>query len=389
MWTEALLTPDPDHGVFVPKWLGPSDEAWLAALLEVRAAFAGRPRSEFDERMRDPLPVDTTAARRAAALRVVEQLASPPPKPPASPREVREALFGAAATDAQPRSTLVTGVAARFGLSAEQVDALLFTDLASARPLAPLPADASPALLARRTNLEMAKGFLASATTVHVEARGNVRALLRYAKTRGLIAVVPTGGFRDDSAEMDLSGPFLLFRHTALYARALAGLVPVLAACDAFELRARLELPHRVCVVQLASGDPVFEPARDSVTAARAPSRLRRELAASAWEVDPDPPPVDANGVLLFPDFALVDRAGGRRVPVEIAGFWTPDTVRARLLRMRQAGLDHAILCIDDERNCSEDEPPASPNLVRFRKRLDGATLLAAVAPVRHGVPTK
>src|SRR5690606_1675531 len=116
-------------------------------------------------------------------------------------------------------------------------------------------------------------------------ARGKVRPLLRQAKLRGLLCSVRE---RADGPgeELAISGPYALFRHTLLYGRALASLVPFAAWCDDMEMRARCVLdnggPPRWLVIR--SGDPLFprpEPARFD-------SKLERRFAADIGRLLPD-----------------------------------------------------------------------------------------------------
>jgi len=99
--------------------------------------------------------------------------------------------------------------------------------------------------------------MLFRATVVRVEVEGNARVLVRYAKWRGLICgVAERPGFT--SATVELSGPFALFRNTRLYGRALGELVPLLAWCPRFRLRAECVFDGRRLTMQLAAGDPIF-----------------------------------------------------------------------------------------------------------------------------------
>jgi predicted nuclease of restriction endonuclease-like RecB superfamily len=93
-----------------------------------------------------------------------------------------------------------------------------------------------------------------------------------------------------------------------------------------------------------------------------------------------EPEPVDAAGTLIFPDFALQHRANpARRWLLEIVGFWTAEYVQRQLARYRSARLPKLIICIDEERNCARTDLPASARVVRFRRRVDPAAVLAII----------
>lgn len=85
-----------------------------------------------------------------------------------------------------------------------------------------------------------------------------------------------------------------------------------------------------------------------------------------------------AEGALIFPDFALVNRRDpSDRWLLEIMGFWTADYVEKKLRRLRSAGLRRLILCIDGARNCGDDELPDEAHVLKFKKRVDIGDVLS------------
>jgi predicted nuclease of restriction endonuclease-like RecB superfamily len=53
--------------------------------------------------------------------------------------------------------------------------------------------------------------------------------------------------------------------------------------------------------------------------------------------------------------------------------------VARKLARYRSARLSNLILCIDEERNCANNDLPASARIVRFRRRVDPAAVLRQI----------
>ena len=109
--------------------------------------------------------------------------------------------------------------------------------------------------------------------------------------------------------------------------------------------------------LQLRTGDPVFPGSAPRQYDSRIEERFAREFRklAPEWDVVREPEPINADGTLIFPDFALQCRANpARRWLLEIVGFWTPEYVARKLARYRSARLSNLILCIDEERNCAE-----------------------------------
>ena len=185
-------------------------------------------------------------------------------------------LFGAAAANDAPRAAVVGDVAARLGVAPDALDAALFADLPGERAVrAPDPIP-TPAEIALHTNLALAQTVVMRAAHLSLRVEGGLRPIVRLAKFRGLLCNVALPPEAGALPRLDISGPFSLFRHTLVYGRALAELLPHLAWCARFELAAVARLRGRLARVSMESGDPIF-PAR-----APAPfdSRLEERFAA-------------------------------------------------------------------------------------------------------------
>jgi predicted nuclease of restriction endonuclease-like RecB superfamily len=231
--------------------------------------------------------------------------------------------------------------------------------------------------------------LLFHATAVRIEVEGNTRVLVRHAKWRGLICAVaeqPGSG----GASLEVSGPFALFRNTRLYGRALGELIPLLAWCPRFRLRADCILDGRRLTLELATGDPIFPAEAPRQYDSRLEERFAREFRrlAPEWDVVREPEPIVAEQTLIFPDFALQQRSDpGQRWLLEIMGFWTPDYVARKLTLYRKARVSRLILCIDEARNCAEADLPPGALVVRFRRRVDPAAILRAIRSAECSVP--
>lgn len=374
----------------VPCFLLPSDLPWLRALLDLQAAWAGRPRRALRERLREPLPHAPDPRRLHMAQRVLDGLAPPAPRAGrVDPRRVRQALFVASHRLGERRAA-VHEAADELGLDPGALLPLLFADLAGERPVAPPPPGLTPEELLLRTNLALVQGLLLRAREVRIAAHGQARALVRQAHLLGLICHV-TRDAAADRTQLTASGPCALFGRTLLYGRALAALAPLLPWCLRWSLLAELDLPDGPALLRLETGAPLWaarEPGRfDSRLEERLARDLTRELARSApaWDLVREPEPVAAGEGLIFPDFLLQHRhEPARRVWIEVLGFWTPEYLERKLRGLRAAGLANLILCVDERRACAGPELPAGAQLVRFRGRVPAARVLelaCALAP--------
>jgi predicted nuclease of restriction endonuclease-like RecB superfamily len=356
----------------VPRFLGEADHPWLRTLLEERDRLVGRPQRELDARLREPLTPDGPAGKKQLVVRVLARLGRTTRDAAVPPRQARGLVFGEAARGVDGRHAVLARVAGALAVTAEELEAALFADLPGERVVTRLGASLSPTELALRANLALTQALLFRATGVTLDVEGHARALVRTAKLRGLICTVSRVSGRD--TVLEVSGPLALFRRTILYGRALGALVPHLAWCSRFRLRAACLLEERLVDLSLGTGDPILpaDPPRhyDSQLEERF-AREFRKLAPN-WDVFREPEPVVAGNGLVFPDFALQHRYdASRRWLVEIVGFWTPDYVRRKLALYREAQVSNLILCIDEARACDEERLPAGAVIVRFRRRVD------------------
>ena len=373
------------------EYLGAQDEPWLRVLTAEMLRFDGRRRRELAERLAEPLPCDAPYFKRRAASRVLFRMWNRAGDVAASrsrrdrgalaPVAVRAALFGAASAIDAPRAAVVADAASRFGVAAEALDAALFADLPGERVVrAPDPIP-TPADIALHTNLALAQAVIMRAAHVSLRVEGGLRPIVRLAKLRGLLCNVaaPAPGA---PARLDISGPFSLFRHTLVYGRALAELLPHLAWCARFELAATARLRGRLAHVTMVSGDPIFPARAPAPFDSRLEERFARDVARLApdWDVIREPVPLQAGATLIFPDFLLRHRIHPeRQALVEIVGFWTPDYLTHKLARLRQAAPPAFVLCIDEERGCAPSELPPGLPVVTFRRRVDAAAVMREV----------
>ncbi len=360
------------EGRIVPHFLGADDHPWLRALLEEYRSLAGDPRRTLEERLREPLRDRSLEGRRRMASHVLDRLCRDRRVAAVDPRLVRAAVFLAAAR-LDDREEALASAATELGVAAGRLVDDLFADLPGERRVEPPPAELSPGELALRTNLALAQGLLFRAARVEIEAYGNARVLVRHAKLRGLLCTVrPRAGESD--AVLVLSGPFSIFRRTLLYGKALASLVPLLSWCARFRLRADCDLGGERALFELFSADPIFPGSEPRPFDSRVEERFARDFRRIApdWEIVREPEPVEAEGTLVFPDFALQHRHDpARRWLLEIVGFWTPEYLTAKLARLRAAGIPNLILAIDEELDCSGEALPPNAAVVRYRRRVD------------------
>jgi predicted nuclease of restriction endonuclease-like RecB superfamily len=370
----------------VPRYLGPRDEPWLRALVDVYAAFEGQRRTALHDRLAEPLPVRAPRSSLRAARHVLDHVTKSKTTLAVPAEAARAAVFSRAAVEPHRERALALA-AAELEVDPDSLEELLFADLRSSERVGGLPKDLSPAALAQRVNLAIASGLVQRAQSVRLCAFGNTRALVRHARLVGLICNCSK---LEGGVELQISGPFALFRHTLIYGKRLASLVPRLMWCDRFELEAKvaLGLGPALLTYRLRTGDPLTVGRELERYDSEVEARFARDFAklASDWDLvrEPEPLPL-GSGRLIFPDFALVHRRDPeRRWLLEIVGFWTESYLTDKLARLREARIDRLILCVDAARACDHDAVPEGAEVLRYRRRVDAKQVLARIEAARE-----
>jgi predicted nuclease of restriction endonuclease-like RecB superfamily len=93
----------------------------------------------------------------------------------------------------------------------------------------------------------------------------------------------------------------------------------------------------------------------------------------SEWTLEASREVIDLGESAFIPDFVL-RHADGRRVYLEMLGFWTPDSVKTRVEEFALSGMRNFIIAVWDELRGTR-EPPARlpPNVIEFKRTLDPA----------------
>lgn len=366
---EQLLLHRREGGTILPRFVEESERGLLEDLIARRERAVGRFQSELE-----PLLVgEGRFAKRMLVAHVLAHMARPESRAAIAPRKVRAELFLAGAGMLAPREAALASVAEKLQTTPAELEACMFADLPGERRVAPLPFTLSAESLRWKVNAALLSAFFARSIRVVVRSDADLTPLVRHARWSGLIAERSAGG-------LVLSGPFALFRHTGIYARALAGAVGALAAVDgAFSLELELKLKGERGVMALDHTAPVFveETPPESATASHVGRFARAfERIAPGWAAIADPAAVVSGEDRLDADLLLVPPEGGAGHYVELLKFWNPAHVRKRLAQWNASGAS-AWLVLDEEHNTADEAPPDDPRVLLY-KRKPGAEALHA-----------
>jgi predicted nuclease of restriction endonuclease-like RecB superfamily len=358
-----------DEPARVPRLYDDGDLPWIGQLLDLVEQTVGEPWRMLVERV-EYAPLRVHPSHRAAMLQALRRVLGGAGQRARIARRARALVLGPPALDPAERQARLATAAATLGTTPDDIEALLWVDLAMERPVV-LPEGRPPAVeLAAFANLERIQRCVRRAHDLQLRVWDRATELVRTVARYGLISQIRYDG---DATVLDVMGPLALFHSTIVYGRALAQLVPLLAEHRRFELDIRCRMSGEEA--RLSVAPPVWLP---PVPAShRVPStaeRLAADLEALGHAVEREPPPIPSGAHLLFPDLVL-DRSGERWF-IEVLGFATHEYLTAKLDRYRGAGTPHVVLCANlaTAPNCQ-----LAAQVCGFSRHVDVDDLLAAI----------
>jgi predicted nuclease of restriction endonuclease-like RecB superfamily len=343
--------------------LTPAERRRLAPVadlfVDLARAHVGRTRAELLSAL-DDVPQRATDYKRIRGLRklLLDRCTFESPEV-LDPGELRRSVFLLAArarqelADGVPfdRGAVLAAAAAESGLTAEQVDSALFADLKENQRLVRFDALSGDALLDAYDTAQN-QAILLRATRVVVTLRcsdpGAYRTLFHKLKFRRLLFAIERQA--EGSYRVEIDGPHSLFRSLTKYGLQLALILPALAQADEWSLDAdiRWGRDREALRFQL---DGRGDGAADAVRMPDDVEHLRASFAAleTPWRVDVAGDILDLPGFgVCVPDLAFI-HPDGRRVYLEVLGFWSRAAVWRRV-ELVEAGLPEPILFAVSER---------------------------------------
>jgi predicted nuclease of restriction endonuclease-like RecB superfamily len=204
----------------------------IGDVLDVLVAAVGQPwRLALAQLERlDSVP----ARRRTRILAAVRRFTPRVPRARLGARTARALALGHPALTSDERTARLVAAAKRLKLRTEDLEALLWADLANERLVALPGGRPSARAIAAIANQDLLQDALRRSHAVSLRVWGDARPLLRVATGRGLQATAhPDAG---ESTRLAIRGPLSLFHKTTVYGRSLGGIVPLLAELPRFEL---------------------------------------------------------------------------------------------------------------------------------------------------------
>ena len=341
-------------------------EELAAAYLAIAAAQTGTAQHEVKEAFAAVDVAAREAKLAAGLLKLIEDACEFEAESPVEPRALRSDVFTLAAAARRQvseeqrfdRVALLARVGEPHGLSAEQLEHALYSDLKSEHRLLRAPDIGAQALL-ERYDLAQIQAVLLRAVkitaTVACATPAGYRDIFRKLKFRRLLFQIspgPEGTFR-----IEIDGPYSLFDSVTKYGLQLALMLPALLAADRIAIQAQLRWGKARSPVTF-NFERKADLDRNGSTASDDPARLPDEVAAlldsfqsarDGWTAQPADTVLDLPGVgLCVPDLRFSHQSGAH-VFLEVLGYWSRDAVWQRI-ELVQKGLAAKLLFAASER---------------------------------------
>jgi len=242
-------------------------------------------------------------------------------------------------------------IANEVGMSWGQIERALFADVMQFHRLKEFEGFASAGELLARYNVAQCQAVLYDAVSMVVWAKEDFKLILRYAKLARLMHTIQRRS--DGTWLISLDGPTSVLRETRRYGIAFAKFLPALLGCSGWKMKAIIQ--HRRSSWQ---NQFCLSPA-DGLTTSVKPAQLfdskLEENFANKWGDEPrNGWRLVREGEILFhhqkvfvPDFVFVHDSG-RRVLMEVVGFWTPEYLEAKLKTLSTFSDHRIILAVGD-----------------------------------------
>ncbi len=302
----------------------------------------------------------------------------------APPAEVRQRLFGLARENhpvvLRPdiihpvsKDDILATVAAEYQTDVEQLAWAVYADLPDNHILTRFDPPESEWLL-QRYNVALAQALLYRCIRMKLSVFRNIpsryKQLFKFVKFYQLMHTIQ--GDLDSGYEILLDGPVSLFRLSQKYGLKLAVFLPALLLCTRWKMEAE---------IVSSNGERRFFPLDESVglrshyrDSTVYDSLLERTFAErfgeieSSWEIEREVAIINLKDTVFIPDFAF-RHPDGRTALLEIVGFWRPDYLARKLMKLKRSGRTDMVVAVSADLNVGEEDFKDVPGSVFFFKR--------------------
>lgn len=387
MLTSDLLLTRNEGPYLYPRYIAvdsPRFARMAEELIEIFAAHEGQTRRELTEAL-NRYAEDSTDYRiqRGLAKLLSDDRCEFIERSVAPPAEVRQRLF-ALARENHPvvlhpdlihpvtKDDILLEVAREYKTEPEQLAWALYADLNENHILTRFDAPTTEWLL-QRYNVALAQALLYRCIQMKLSVFRNIpsryKQLFKFIKFYQLMHTIQ--GDLDSGYEVLLDGPVSMFRLSQKYGLQLAVFLPALLLCTRWKMEAEIVQPdgsHRF--FPLDESVRLVSHYRDSTMYDSLLERTfaeRFEEIDSGWQIEREVAIINLKETVFIPDFAFRHQ-DGRTALMEIVGFWRPDYLEKKIMKLRRSGRSDMVVAVSADLNVGEEDFKDVPGSVFFFK---------------------
>jgi hypothetical protein len=266
-----------------------------------------------------------------------------------------------------------------------EIEVKLFADVFEFNRLKSFAGYDSAEALLSRYNVAQVQASLCNAKKLVLWARSDFQRIVTHAKLAHLLLEItpPLDSETNGEYKIVLDGPASVLRETRRYGVNLARFLPALLSCRDWRMTAEVKIQRipRSFWLQLSSRSGL----KSEMTPLEEFDSSVEEGFAVKWGQDKREgwSMKRAGGILqrkqtaFVPDFVF-QHDDGRKVFLEIVGFWTPEYLRAKIEKLKLFDDEHIILAVAE--SVGEKLPAMSQEVILYKSALKLKDVLAALA---------
>ena len=351
-------------------------------LIEIFEEFQNKTRGTLERELEEYVGTGTDYRILRGLIKLLTDRCEFETKSVAEPGEIRQKLFLEARNfqpvlpDSEQRQKVLESIAEEFQTDAETILSSLYADLSAQQKLVSFDF-IEPNDLLDRYNLAQAQALLYKCVELKIRVApsdaANYRSIFGSIKHFGLIHSVQGNAL--NGYEITLTGAASLFHRSQKYGVQMAVFLPALLLCGGWKMSAE--------ITQREGGNVFYELTSEQTELkscyADEPEyknsdieklKIDWEKFSSDWLLQENTEVVDLGKTTFIPDFLLISPEG-KKVYLDILGFWTPPSLKKRLEEFYAANFRQFIFVAGQELRGSREEPLwTSENVVFYKTKI-------------------
>jgi len=275
-------------------------------------------------------------------------------------------------------------IARKLGLATwGEIEPELFADVFEFNRLISFTGYEDARALLARYNVAQVQTALFNATRLVLWARSDFQRIVTHAKLAHLLIDIKPPAGKATEYTIILDGPASVLRETRRYGASMAKFLPALLSCENWRMRAEISLGRfsRQCFLELDSHSGLkspmprleeFDSAVEEGFAKKWGSEPR-----DGWTMERAAGVLQSKQTIFIPDFVF-QQVNGRKVYLEIVGFWTPEYIHAKVEKLKLFESEHIILAVAE--SIGGKLPPMPQEVIIYKSALKLNDVLAVLA---------